>query len=80
MSPCQNGGTCVEYPGWYDCECAPGWTGVNCINGKVLGFNNSLNSSVVVAALDSVDPVCIKIIVRSVTVFSIALFSMQYTR
>lgn len=32
-SPCQNGGTCVEYFGGYACECVAGWTGENCRTG-----------------------------------------------
>jgi hypothetical protein len=29
-SPCKNGGTCVNSPGKYVCQCPPGFIGVNC--------------------------------------------------
>jgi hypothetical protein len=29
-SPCQHGGTCVNSPGSYACQCLEGWTGTNC--------------------------------------------------
>ncbi|XP_071137511.1 sushi, von Willebrand factor type A, EGF and pentraxin domain-containing protein 1-like [Mytilus edulis] len=29
-NPCQNGGTCVDGLERYDCQCLPGWSGVNC--------------------------------------------------
>lgn len=29
-NPCQNGGTCKDYMGSYDCICATGWTGEHC--------------------------------------------------
>ncbi|XP_021345012.1 protein jagged-1-like, partial [Mizuhopecten yessoensis] len=29
-NPCQNGGTCVDGLDRYDCQCSPGWSGVNC--------------------------------------------------
>ncbi|CAH1253989.1 ZAN [Branchiostoma lanceolatum] len=28
--PCQNGGQCIDGDNRYDCQCAPGYTGVNC--------------------------------------------------
>lgn len=28
--PCQNGGTCQDFLGFYLCECAPGWNGTDC--------------------------------------------------
>ena len=30
MYPCQNGATCNNLDGSYECICAEGWTGVNC--------------------------------------------------
>ena len=42
--PCQNGATCHEYvyTNFYSCECAPGWTGTVCGQGKLCRntFNN----------------------------------------
>jgi hypothetical protein len=32
-SPCKNGGTCVNSPGKYVCQCPPGFIGVNCQTG-----------------------------------------------
>lgn len=29
-NPCLNGGTCVDLPGRYACNCAPGYNGTNC--------------------------------------------------
>uniref|UniRef100_A0A8C6SJ93 EGF-like domain-containing protein n=1 Tax=Neogobius melanostomus TaxID=47308 RepID=A0A8C6SJ93_9GOBI len=29
-NPCQNGGTCSNLPGSYDCVCVNGWTGPDC--------------------------------------------------
>ena len=34
-NPCQNGGTCKDVQGSYDCACTTGWTGENC-QGKCL--------------------------------------------
>ena len=32
--PCQNGGTCEDGVNEYTCQCATGYTGTNCENGK----------------------------------------------
>lgn len=32
-SPCKNGGTCVNSPGSYICQCKPGYLGTNCETG-----------------------------------------------
>ena len=29
-NPCQNGGTCTETHGTYQCDCSPGWSGLSC--------------------------------------------------
>ena len=33
-SPCENGGTCTEVPGGYECSCTEPWTGQSCGTGK----------------------------------------------
>lgn len=33
--PCQNGATCFEGTLQYVCNCAPGYTGVNCAESKM---------------------------------------------
>ena len=38
MFPCQNGATCNNLEGGYECVCAEGWTGVNCQIGKSLSY------------------------------------------
>ena len=30
-SPCKNGGTCINGPSSFYCQCAPGWTGPSCV-------------------------------------------------
>ena len=32
--PCQNGGTCVDQVNGYQCQCAPGYTDLQCQTGK----------------------------------------------
>ena len=36
--PCQNGGTCVNSPGGYSCNCVDGYTGDHCQEGKIGAF------------------------------------------
>ena len=33
-NPCQNGGACTDGANTYTCECAEGFNGTNCENGK----------------------------------------------
>ena len=33
-NPCGNGAQCINTDGSYKCLCAPGWTGINCTEGK----------------------------------------------
>ena len=40
--PCQHGGTCRNEVNRYTCECAAGYTGINCGTGKS-GLNLTLN-------------------------------------
>ena len=32
--PCQNGGTCIDQVNGYLCQCAPGYTDLQCQTGK----------------------------------------------
>ena len=32
-SPCENGGTCVDFVSGYNCTCDPAYTGYNCETG-----------------------------------------------
>ena len=42
-APCQNGGTCVDQVNGYLCQCAPGYTDLQCQTGKeVAVFRNFL--------------------------------------
>ena len=34
-APCQNGGTCTDHVNSYLCQCAPGYSGLQCQTGKV---------------------------------------------
>ena len=34
ISPCQNGGSCANKPGSYQCQCLSGFQGNDCENGK----------------------------------------------
>lgn len=34
-APCQNGGTCVDQVNSYRCQCEAGYTGPECLTGKV---------------------------------------------
>lgn len=34
--PCENGGTCIDLVGGFQCECPPQWTGEVCHKGKRL--------------------------------------------
>ena len=35
LQPCGNGGTCVNTPGSYYCNCLPGYTGPDCGTGEI---------------------------------------------
>ena len=37
-APCANGGTCINAVNDYTCECAPGYTGTDCSDGRVMEF------------------------------------------
>ena len=37
-APCQNGGTCVDQVNGYLCQCAPGYTDLQCQTGKTFCF------------------------------------------
>ena len=39
-APCANGGTCMDAVNDYTCKCAPGYTGKDCSDGKLLEFAN----------------------------------------
>ena len=51
MFPCQNGATCNNLEGSYECVCAEGWTGVNCQIGKSLSFLKTYSFSLKVVSL-----------------------------
>lgn len=36
-SPCENGATCRNIDGWFECDCAKGWRGLNCSTGIIKG-------------------------------------------
>ena len=36
--PCQNGGVCEDLIDSYACTCQPGFTGLNCQQGKAIDF------------------------------------------
>ena len=49
-SPCQNGGTCNDQIGAFECDCAPGYTDTVCSTGELsqylkmpLWFDNGYN-------------------------------------
>ena len=35
-NPCQNGATCVDNVGYYDCICQAGYNGTHCENGELV--------------------------------------------
>ena len=35
-APCQNGGTCIDQVNSYLCQCAPGYTDLQCQTGKCM--------------------------------------------
>ena len=35
-APCANGGTCFDEVNDYSCECAPGYSGEDCVGGELL--------------------------------------------
>lgn len=35
-NPCENGASCVNSPGGYSCQCAAGWAGAECDQGRFL--------------------------------------------
>ena len=41
-APCQNGGTCVDQVNGYLCQCAPGYTDLQCQTGEKVVFRNVL--------------------------------------
>ena len=36
LQPCENGGTCIDHPGWAECICKNGFTGQICQTGMTL--------------------------------------------
>ena len=36
LQPCENGGTCIDHPGWAECLCKNGFTGKICQTGMTL--------------------------------------------
>ena len=34
-NPCKNGGTCTDFINYYSCQCAAGYSGVNCETSKI---------------------------------------------
>ena len=42
-SPCTNGGTCMEMLDGYQCQCANGFTGVNCETGTQISTSRQKN-------------------------------------
>ena len=36
---CLNGGTCLNNPGSFTCQCAQGWTGQYCGTGRYQGYH-----------------------------------------
>ena len=43
LQPCGNGGTCVNTPGSYYCNCLPGYTGPDCGTGKLRCYKPHLD-------------------------------------
>ena len=41
-APCQNGGTCVDQVNGYLCQCAPGYTDLQCQTGEGIYLQTSL--------------------------------------
>ena len=39
-NPCQNGGTCTDFINYYSCQCAAGFSGINCGTSKIIKIHS----------------------------------------